>query len=57
VGTPERKRPRGRPKLLWMIILKWILKKWGGGIDCIGLDQDRDRWQAHVNVVTNLRLP
>jgi hypothetical protein len=25
------------------IILKWILKKWGGGMDWIDLAQDRDR--------------
>jgi hypothetical protein len=56
VGTPERKRPRGRPRLVWMIILKLILKK-DGSIDYIGQAQDRDRWQTLVNVVMNLRLP
>jgi hypothetical protein len=40
------------------LILKWILKQWGGmgGMDWIHLAQDRDRWQAVVNVVTNLRF-
>ena len=28
-----------------------------GGIDWIDLAQDRDRWQALVNVVTNLGVP
>jgi hypothetical protein len=25
------------------IILKWIFKKWDGGMDWIDMDQDRDR--------------
>jgi hypothetical protein len=27
------------------------------GMDWIELDQDTDRWQAHVNTVMNLRIP
>jgi len=33
------------------IILKWIFKKYNGGMDWVDLVQDRDRWQAVVNVV------
>jgi hypothetical protein len=38
------------------IILKWIFKKWDGGMDWIKLAQDRDRWRALMNAVMNLRL-
>jgi hypothetical protein len=35
------------------IILKWIFKCWGA-MDWIDLAQDRDKWQALLNVVMNL---
>jgi len=28
VGRPEGKRPLGRPRHRWRVILKWIFKKW-----------------------------
>jgi hypothetical protein len=47
----------GDPGIDGRIILRWIFKKWGWGMDWIGLAQDRDRWLALVNVVMNLQVP
>jgi len=58
VGTPEGKRPRGRPRRRWKDNIKMGLQKMGcGGIDWIELAQDRDRWRALVNAVMKLRVP
>ena len=40
-----------------MIILKWLLEKWDGGIDWIDQAQDRDRCRVLVNTVMNLWVP
>jgi hypothetical protein len=40
------------------IIFKMDLLETGwGGVDWIGLTQDRDKWKALVNAVMNLRVP
>ena len=42
----------------WRIILKWMLIKVGwGDMYWIIMVQDRDRWWALVNVITNLQVP
>jgi len=35
-------------------ILRWIFRKWDGGMDWVDLAQDRDRWWA---LVSNLWVP
>ena len=39
------------------IILRWLFRKRGGAMDWFDLAQDRDRWQAVVNTILNLRVP
>jgi len=58
VGNPERKRRLGRPRRRWEDNIKMDLKEVGRGcMDWIDLSQDRDRWRALVNAVTNFRVP
>jgi hypothetical protein len=60
VGTPEGKRPLGRPRRRWEDNIRMDLREigWGGsGVDWIDLSEDRDQWRALVNTVMNLRVP
>jgi hypothetical protein len=57
VGKPKGKRPLGRPRRRWEDNIRMDFQEVGcGGVDWIGLAQDRDRWQAIVNAVMNLRV-
>jgi hypothetical protein len=57
VGTPEEKRPLGRPRRRWEDGIRMDLREIGfGGVDWIRLSQDRDRWRAVVSAVMNLRV-
>jgi hypothetical protein len=58
VGKPEGKRPLGRPRRRWVDNIKMgLLEIFWGGVDWVGLFQDRDKWRALVNAVMNLRVP
>jgi hypothetical protein len=58
VGSPEGKRPLGRPRRRWKDNIKMDLKEivideeeW------IRLAQDRIQWRVFVNTVVNLWIP
>jgi hypothetical protein len=54
VGNSEGKRPLGRPRCRWVDIKMDLLEIGWGGVDWIGLAQDRDKCRAPVNAVMNL---
>jgi hypothetical protein len=57
VGKSEGKRPLGIPRRRWEDgIIMHLREICLGGVDWIRLSQDRDRWRAVVNAVTNLRV-
>jgi hypothetical protein len=58
VGKPEGKRPLGRPRWRWADNITMNLGEivWGG-LDWIGLVQDRDKWRGLVNSMMNLQVP
>jgi hypothetical protein len=57
VGKPKGKRPLERPRHRWEDGIKMDLREIGwGGVEWIHMAQDRDRWQAVMNMVMNLRV-
>jgi hypothetical protein len=58
VGKSEGKRPLGRLRRRWEDNIRMDLQEVEcGGMDWIGLAQDRDRWRELVNAVMKLRVP
>jgi hypothetical protein len=57
VGRPEGRRPLDRPRRSWEDNIKMDLQEVGwGSMNLIDMAQDRDRWQAVVIAVMNLRV-
>jgi hypothetical protein len=54
VERPEERRPLGKRKSRLEGNNKMDLSEVRRGVDCIDLDQDRDRWRAFVNLEINL---
>jgi hypothetical protein len=55
VGTPEGKRPLGRPRCRWENNIRTDLRELGWEVvDWMHLYQDRHQWRAVVNTVMNL---
>jgi hypothetical protein len=58
VGKNEERRPLGKPRCRWVVNIKMVLVEIvRGGVDWIGLTQDKDKLRALVNTVMNLRVP
>jgi hypothetical protein len=58
VVEPRGKRPHGRPRCIWQDNIKIYIRQieWKS-FDWIHLAQDRDEWQALVNMPLKLRVP
>jgi hypothetical protein len=57
VGKPEGKRPLARPLLRWADNIKMDVADIGwGGVEWIGLAQDREKCRTLVNIVMNFEF-
>jgi transcription termination factor 2 len=55
VGKPRRKEITRKTRRRWVDNIKVVLRELGwGGMDWIHMAQDRDQWNANVNVVVNV---
>jgi hypothetical protein len=52
------KKKLGRPRLTWEVNIKMDNREIGWcGVDWINLAEDRDQWQAFVNMILNFKVP
>jgi hypothetical protein len=54
VRRPEGRRQLERPMRRWEDVNMCLQEVGWGGMDWIDLAEDRDRWQALVNMIMNL---
>jgi hypothetical protein len=58
VEKPKGKRPLGRPRCRWRVILRCIFRYgMGRGTDWIDLAQDRDMRRPFLDAVMSLQVP
>jgi len=58
VGKPDGKRQHGIPKCRWEDIIRMDLREIGlESVDWLHLAQNRNYWQALVNMIMNLQAP
>jgi len=55
-GNLREREHLENPGVYGRIILRWIFRKWFGGMDWVDLAQDRDRLRSLENVVVNLQV-
>jgi hypothetical protein len=55
--TQETSRTEQTKRIHGTVILKWIFNKRFGGMEWLGLSQNRDRWGELVNAVLHFRVP
>lgn len=49
VDKLEGRRPLWQPRHLWVRKVRWIFERQNGGVDWIGLANERDKWSLAVN--------
>jgi hypothetical protein len=58
LGKPEGKRPLEKSKYRWVYNIKIDFgERELGGVERIGLAQDKDKWRALVNAVMKIPVP